>query len=177
MFLQGASESGQPVDHHVSVSLNGVLVGEAQFAGKQPYRMSLGAPLSLLRDGANELSLTNVDDTGVSSLVFLDRFTVSYPQNPSLTSGVFQGAWGESGTATISGTVVALLDVATGSATEGTGRARWLNGYQASGGSLRFRVEAGHRYLAVAPSGLLTPRVATPAPSSLRQPRPRPTTC
>ena len=87
VFLQGASESGNPVDHHVSVSLNGTPVGEAQFAGKTPYRMSLSVPQSALRDGANELSLTNVADTGVSSFVFLDRFTVSYPQAASLASG------------------------------------------------------------------------------------------
>ena len=80
VFLQGASESGNPVDHHVSVSVNGVPAGEAQFAGKKPFRMSLSVPLSLLHEGANELSLTNVADTGVSSFVFLDRFTVSYPQ-------------------------------------------------------------------------------------------------
>jgi hypothetical protein len=77
VFLQGASESGRLVDHHVSVSVNGTLVGEAQFAGKKPYRMSLSLPQSLLREGANELLLTNVADTGVSSFVFLDRFTVS----------------------------------------------------------------------------------------------------
>ena len=56
VFLQGASESGQAIDHHVSVSVNGVLAGEAQFAGKQPYRMSLSLPASLLREGANELT-------------------------------------------------------------------------------------------------------------------------
>ena len=63
----------------MSVSLNGTLVGEAQFAGKPPYRMSLSLPASLLREGANELSLTNVADTGVSSLVFLDRFSARPP--------------------------------------------------------------------------------------------------
>ena len=60
---------------------------------RQPYRMSLSVPPSLLRDGANELSLTNVADTGVSSLVFLDRFTLSYPQSSSLASGSFEGTW------------------------------------------------------------------------------------
>ena len=41
VFLQGASESGNTIDHHVSVSVNGTLAGEAQFAGKTAYRMSL----------------------------------------------------------------------------------------------------------------------------------------
>jgi hypothetical protein len=166
VFLQGASESGNPVDHHVSVSLNGTLVGEAQFAGKTPYRMSLSVPQAVLRDGPNELSLTNVADTGVSSMVFLDRFTVSYPRPAELVSGVFEGTWAETGTATVSGAsgAVALLDVTT---PPGSGGASWLTGYE-SGGALRFLAQAGRRYLAVAREALLAPRVAPPAASSLR---------
>jgi hypothetical protein len=164
VFLQGASESGSAIDHHVSVSLNGSLVGEAQFAGKKPYRMSLSVPQSALREGANELSLTNVADTGVSSFVFLDRFTVSYAQTASLASGVFQGSWAETGAATISvaSGAVALVDVTSSSG------ALWLTGYESAGGALRFRAEAGHRYLAVSQPALVTPRVAVVAPSSLR---------
>jgi len=162
VFLQGASESGQPVDHHVSVSLNGTLVGEAQFAGKKPYRVSQNVPVSLLHEGANEISLTNVADTGVSSFVFLDRFSLAYPQDSSLATGVFEGTWAEGGTATLSRTngPVAFLDV--------TATPLWLYGYEPTGGSLRFRAEAGHRYLAVSQQALLSPRVAAPAASTLR---------
>ena len=162
VFLQGASESGNPVDHHVGVSVNGTLAGEAQFAGKRPYRMSLSVPASLLREGSNELSLTNVADTGVSSLVFLDRFTISYPQLSSLAGGVFDGRWSQGGAVTVSGAAgpVALLDV--------TLAPSWLRGYQTTGGLLRFRAEAGHRYLAVSQQALLSPRVAAPAASTLR---------
>ena len=162
VYLQGASESGSPVDHHLSLSLNGTLVGEAQFAGKQAYRMSLSLPASLLREGSNEISLTNVADTGMSSLVFLDRFTVTHPQTSALTNGVFEGTWGESGAASVSGVTgsAALVDVTAG--------ARWLSGYQASGGSVRFQAEAGHRYLVV--SQPLGPRVAPVVASTLRSP-------
>ena len=90
-------------------------------------------------------------DTGVSSLVFLDRFTVSYPQTSSLASGAFEGTWAESGTATVSGTAaVALLDV-----TASLAGCAWLDGdwlRDDRGGALRFRAEAGHRYLAVSPA-------------------------
>ena len=165
VLLQGASESGQAVDHHVSVSLNGTLVGEAQFAGKRPYRMSLSLPASLLHEGANELSLANVADTGVTSMVFLDRFSLAHPQPGSLTSGLFEGTWAESGTATVSGLSgsAALVDVSSA-----TGGAKWLSGYQAAGGSVRFHAEAGHRYLVASQEALLTPRVAAPAASTLR---------
>ena len=44
----------------------------------------------------------------------------------------------------------------------------WLRGYESTGGSLRFRAEAGHLYLAVSQQALLTPRVVQPAASTLR---------
>jgi hypothetical protein len=167
--LQGASESGNPVDHHVSVSLNGTLVGEARFAGRKPYRISLSVEASLLREGANELSLTNVADTGVQSLVYLDRFTLAHPQASSLAGGRFEGTWAESGMVTVSGAsgALAVLDVTPAGASAGSSP-RWLTGYSVSGDVLRLSVESGRRYLAVAPEALLSPRVEQPQPSGLR---------
>jgi len=162
VFLQGGSESGAPVDHHVSVSLNGTLVGEGQFAGKKPYRLSLSLPAGLLREGANELQLTNVADTGVTSFVFLDRFMLAHPQASSLAGGRFEGSWIESGTVSVAGLTssAVLLDV-----TEAT---QWLTGYQASGGSIRFDAAAGRRYFVASQEALLAPRVVAPDPSTLR---------
>jgi hypothetical protein len=120
----------------------------------------LSLPPSLLHEGANELSLTSVADTGVSSLVFLDRFTLSYPQASALANGVFEGVWPESGAATVSGQAAALLDA--------TATPSWLRGYESTGGSLHFWAEAGHLYLAVSQQALLTPRVVQPAASTLR---------
>ncbi len=164
VFLQGASASGNPVDHHLSVSLNGTSLGEAQFAGKEPFRISLSLPASLLREGANQLALTSVADTGVSSVVFLDRFTLAYPQLASFANGVFAGSFAQGGAASVQGASgpVALLDVTPSST------ARWLTGFTATAGALRFRAEAGHDYLAVTWAALLVPRVAAPAASSLR---------
>jgi hypothetical protein len=176
VHVQGASESGQAVDHHVSVSVNGTLVGEARFAGKKPFRVSASFAASLLREGANEVSLTNVGDTGVASLVFLDRIELLHPQQPLLQAGSFEGTWSESGTANVSGVTgaVAVLDLGTGVATAGAvagstalpAAPRWLTGHVASGGTLRFRAESGRRYLAT--SQPLSPRVALPQPSNLK---------
>jgi hypothetical protein len=80
VVLQGGSDSGTTVDHHVVVSVNGSVVGETRFAGKVPHRVVLAVPASSLREGSNEITVTNVGDTGVSSLVFLDRFAVGYAQ-------------------------------------------------------------------------------------------------
>ena len=166
VFLQGASESGGAIDHHVSVSLNGTPVGEAQFAGKKPYRMSLSVPASLLHDGANELSLTNVADTGVSSFVFLDRFTLAHPQLSSLAGGRFDGWWPESGSVSVSasGAVsepVRIVDVTAPVPV-------WLTGFANVAGTVRFRVEAGHRYRVESDSALFSPRIEQPQPSSLK---------
>ncbi len=162
VFLQGASESGNAVDHHVSVSLNGVPVGETRFAGKQPLRLGLSVPSSLLREGVNELSLASVADTGVASLVFLDRFRVAFPQLASLAGGWLELSWNEGGTATIAGTGAVLIDV--------TATPSWLQGYDATLGGLRFRAEAGRTYLVVAQQALGVPRIAVPTPSTLRSP-------
>jgi hypothetical protein len=170
--LQGASESGRAVDHHVSVWVNGVPVGEAQFAGKRPYRMSLSLPASLLREGTNELSLTNVADTGVQSLVFLDRIAVVHPRVSVLGDGRLSAVWPASGAASVAGVTVAAVVVdVTGSGDDAASSSavpRWLTGYVVAGGELRFEAQAGRRYEVVLASALFRPRVAATAPSSLR---------
>ena len=184
LYLQGASESGGPVDHHVSVSVNGVPAGEAQFAGKKPYRMRLSLPASLLREGGNELQLTNVADAGVASYVFLDRFTFAHPQLSSLAGGRFDGVWPESGSVSlqapgpVSGRFVVVdvtrpaLQGVSGSAGPGTSSSSaapvWLTGYETTAGGVRFRVEAGHRYWVGSDSALFSPRVSQVQPSGLK---------
>jgi hypothetical protein len=209
--LQGASESGRAVDHHVNVAVNGVVVGEAQFAGKKPYRVSLSFDAALLREGDNELALTNVADTGVSSYVFLDRFTIAHPQTSSLAGGRWNGRWPESGSvglqagSAVSGPVRIVDVTALGDGTNGSGRTgtgsgagdvdnglggagtgstngsggdgtggtagltAWLAGFETDlNGSVRFRVEAGHRYWVGSDSALFSPRVSQPQPSTLK---------
>jgi len=170
--LQGASESGQAVDHHVSVSVNGVLAGEARFAGKRPYRMSLSLPAAVLREGANELSLTNVADTGVTSLVFLDRLSVAHPRLSVLGDGRLSAVWPASGAASVAGVTGAafVVDVTgTGDdASSSSAAPRWLTGYAVAGGELRFEAQAGRRYEVVLGSALRSPRVSRPEPSTLR---------
>jgi hypothetical protein len=94
--------------------------------------------------------------------VFLDRVSLAHPQLSSLVGGLFDGTWGETGTATVSGVTgpTVLLDV--------TAAPRWLTGWQVSGGSLRFQAAAGRHYLAVSQEALLAPRVERPEPSTLR---------
>jgi hypothetical protein len=127
VFLQGASESGSAADHHVRVQVNGVAVGEATLAGKRPFRLEAEVPAGLLREGSNDLLVENVGDTGVASLVFLDRWEVLPPRKPKASEGVFRGQWTHSGTVEVLGLEgpATVLDV-----TEGRGEPspRWLTG-------------------------------------------------
>jgi hypothetical protein len=162
VHLQGGSDAESLVDHHVKVSVNGVVIGEENFDGAVPYRVESEVPVSLLRSDANELLVLNVGDMGVSSRVFLDRFEVLYPQVGAVRAGSFDGIFSKAGTAEVTGLVstAAIVDLTTGT---------WLTGYEA-GGSVRFRAEA-HRYLAVSEEALLSPRVFFPeATTRLKSP-------
>jgi hypothetical protein len=187
VHLQGGSESGVTTDHHVRVSVNGVFAGEATFAGKRPHLVELVVPASQLREGGNELALVNVGDTGVYSLVFLDRFEMSYPQLSVARRGVFEGVWGEGGTVEVSGVggspvIVTLRDPgppgpegsAAMAAPSSPGSTvllgvTWLTGLERTGSSVRFQAEAGRRYLVVSPEGLLAPRIGRLPFSTLKE--------
>ncbi|HSD66358.1 MAG TPA: fibronectin type III domain-containing protein, partial [Vicinamibacteria bacterium] len=177
VFLQGGSESGQAVDHHVELLVNGALVGETSFAGKRPQRVDVQVPASVLEEGVNELEVVNVGDTGVASGVFLDRFEIAYPQVSLARHGVFEGAWAETGMVEVAGlagpavilrdsglagpegsTTVGVIADSSSPAHDGAprndGGVRWLTGFEAGPGSVRFQAEAGYRYLVVSPEGL-----------------------
>jgi hypothetical protein len=168
VYLQGGSDAPETEeDHHVRVNVNGVDVGEAFFGGKWPYRLEAEVPASLLREGGNELAVVNVGDTGVYSLVFLDRFELSYPRAAAARGGVFAGVWAQSGTVEVSGlsgTPVILRDTP---GPEGSA-VKWLTGFQMGHGSVRFQAEAGYRYTVISPEGLLSPRIGRVPPSTLK---------
>ena len=50
----------------------------------------------------------------------------------------------------------------------GTSAVKWVIGFETGPGSVRFRAEAGHRYVVVSREGLLAPRIERKAPSTLR---------
>jgi len=184
VYLQGGSDAEGVVDHHLRLCLNGVVVGETRFDGEVGTRFEAEVPGSLLREGANTLTVENVGDTGVYSLVFLDRFSVEYPQAPLAQGGRFEGTFVANGAAEVgglgSGTNAVVVDVSGGSdggALEGSGRLQrrgsgveWLNGFEAAPSSVRFFARAGHRYLVASGEGLLRPRIVIPRPSSLKDP-------
>ena len=160
--LQGGSDAEVTGDHHVGVLVNGVPAGQATFDGKRPFLFDATVPASALRDGANELTLVNAGDTGVQSLVFLDRFSLEYPRRPVASAGAFEGVWQAAGAAEVAVPGPAVVVDAT------PGSIAWLSGFEQTASSVRFAAAAGHRYVVVAREGILAPRVNVPAPSSLK---------
>jgi hypothetical protein len=163
VLFQGASEAETEGEHHLSVSLNGTPLGETVFDGKLPHVFSTSVPASLLMEGENTLSVTNLGDTGAYSFVFLDRVELVYPQTPALRSGLFRGVFSEAGEAVVTGEAQVGLDLTDPEAPV------WLRGLRPQAGTVSFGAEAAHRYVLASPEGLLAPRVSAPVRSTLRR--------
>ena len=156
VHLQGASDFEAAEDHHVRVSVNGIEVGEARWDGKLATTMEALLAPGVLRVGENEMSVENVGDTGAAySMVFLDRYALTYARPVVADAGRLEGGFDESGRVTFGrGRIVVQTSPET----------TWLRG--TNEGS--FRVEAGQSYLAVSPDAVLEPKVRKPSASGLR---------
>jgi Peptidase family C25 len=163
VWLQGASDFPADPDHHVRVSINGTVLADGLFDGKEPFQIRSDVPEGVLRVGANHLSIENVGDTGAEySMVLLDRFEVRYPSVPELSGDSWEATAAETGTVELKGLGggSVLVDVDT------AGRARWLRSASTTSAGARFSVEAGRTYRAT--RSPRKPLVADVAPSRLR---------
>jgi len=163
VVLQGASDFEGVVDHHVRVKVGGTVLGEDTWDGRLPKTLDLDVPPGVLQEGVNSLEIENVGDTPAAySMVFLNRFTVSYPRRLLAAGRKLEGRFEGTGQAEVSGLspTSVLLDT--------TGVPKWLRGATASATGLRFPVEKGRSYLAT--SGFLHPDVHLVQPSRLQNP-------
>ena len=81
LWLQGGSDFPESPDHHVVVYLNGTRVAERSWDGKVPQALDVEMGPGVLREGDNLLEVENVGDTGAAySMVFVDRYAVTYPR-------------------------------------------------------------------------------------------------
>ncbi len=164
VWLQGASDFEADPDHHVRLLVNGTVVGEASWDGRTEQRLEAEVFSGLLRDGDNTLSLENVGDTGASySMVFLNRFELSYPRRLQAEGGQLSGKFEQSGTAEVLGigAMGKVLDTR-------ESLPKWLEGVVATSTGLSFRAEAGGSYLVVAPDSVKRASVRQPVTSRLR---------
>ena len=121
-------------------------------------------PASLLQEGENDLTVTNVGDTGVSSFVFLDRVHVVYPETAAVREGLFEGVFPESGVATVQGSARYALDVTSPQ------DPLWLVRLKRRSGQVRLRVGTQRSYLLTTREALRAPRISKALYSTLRQP-------
>jgi hypothetical protein len=79
LVVWGVTDWPQSPDHHLVVSLNGVVVAAQTFDGLTEQTLNIVLPAGTLQEGANTLRLTLPGDTGVDwDLINLDKFTVTY---------------------------------------------------------------------------------------------------
>jgi hypothetical protein len=136
VFLQGTSDFEEDPDHHVRAFLNGVLVAETRWDGRDAHTLRVELAPGILREGSNELELENVGDTGaLYSMVMLDRFRVRYARRLDPPAGERLFVLDESGESPI-----------------------WLR-TRPEGEGTRPAVEARRRFRIVTESRLLRPEV------------------
>ncbi len=98
VWLMGGSDLPEAPDHHVRLYVNASLVEEVSWEGKKAHKVVAELPPGILMEGENLLEIDNVGDTGAAySMVFTDRFSVSYPRLAVARAGTLGGIWGESG--------------------------------------------------------------------------------
>jgi hypothetical protein len=158
VFLQGASDFEASPDHRVRVAVNGIPVGEAVWDGKTAKKLEARLEPGVLRDGENVLSIDNTGSNSPYSMVFLDRFVLTYARRPVAEGGVLQGSAAESGAVSVEGLSRGSLVLQTSPETA------WLRGLKGS----TFQVEAGRSYLAVSPESVLKAKVRRVAVTDLR---------
>lgn len=170
VWLQGTSDFPADPDHHLRVYVNGSLVHELRWDGKLAQQVESDLAPGLLREGNNVLELESAGDTEASySMVMLDKFAVEYPRVALPADGRLEGRWSESGSAELS-------ELGLGTHVLDTSEARpiWMNdAFVDADGRLSFRVEAGHRYLAVSPEATYHPSISIPGASRLKDTRNR----
>ena len=164
VWLQGGSDFPVAPDHHLRLYVNEYLAAEESWDGKAGHEVEALVPPGVLLEGDNALRIENVGDTGAQySLVFLDRYELSYPRVLAAEAGVLEGGFRQFGDAELTGlsSGAALLDVS-------QDPPRWLSGVWGTG--LRFSAEAEHSYLAVSPEAVLRPELVRASPATLQIP-------
>ena len=79
--LQGATDPKAAPDHHAVVFLNGREIGDAAWSGAEGHTFEAEFDASLLREGANTISVSGTLDTGAPySTFYVDSFDLHYPR-------------------------------------------------------------------------------------------------
>ena len=81
-FLHGFTNAPQSPDHHTTLAINGLVVSDATWNGITPFVQSANVSASALSPGANEITVTQIDDTGaVVDTIYTDRYELEYSRS------------------------------------------------------------------------------------------------
>ena len=162
VMVWGSTESPQPYDHHLVISLNKQEVVNERWDGAGRRILEAEIPAGLLNDGKNIVSLVVPGDTGAAAEInYVDWIELDYPRLAEAEDDFLAfditadnsdsplHLWGFSGH-------VVVFDV-----TVPTETVRMAG--NTGENNLIFQGEAGHRYLAVGPQGLARPVFIAPA--------------
>jgi hypothetical protein len=159
IHFQGATSTGLADEHHAVVTLNGTIIGDAQWTGITGYDLSVPvSPATLLATG-NQLQIQALLGAGVPDSVFyLNSFDLSYPRSFAASGDVLAFTANRRAQISVggfSGADVTLLDIGNPQSP------RQISGASVTGDGGTFRIgfesPASSTYLAVGPRGLETP--------------------
>ncbi len=115
VHLIGGSDTAAAADHHVTVSWNGVVVGQTSWDGITPHVFQVELPPGEVLEGANTLGLTATLGAGVSySVVYLDSVDLTYQRRYRARHDELEFTAAAGATVTVSGFSspdVILLDI------------------------------------------------------------------
>jgi hypothetical protein len=86
--FRGRTTASPHPDHHTRIALNGTVIGDAAWDDSIEYVQEMEVPLSMLKEGANTLTVQSPGDTGAAvDTVYLNWFQISYPRSFQASGG------------------------------------------------------------------------------------------
>jgi uncharacterized repeat protein (TIGR01451 family) len=159
--LKGMVAIPSTLQHHVSVYLNGTLLGDRQWTGGTGvYRAEFDIPAGVLVAGPNQVEVNALLDGGPSdfSVVAVDSVDLTFERSTVAVDGQLRLAMGTSGPVRVDGLAsssASVLDVSN----DTTPRLieTVASGDDVSGSWVVFNAQAGKRYLVTAATSAQTP--------------------
>jgi hypothetical protein len=153
----GSTEGPSSPDHHLHLSVNGQPVADEAWDGQGRRTVEAALPAGLLSEGSNVVTLAAPGDTGVAAdIVFVDWIEVRYPRHFVATADwlSFESDGGLQRLSGFRGTTV-VYDVTQPEKPALVASVQQERG--TAGTTVTLWTEPGHRYLAVGPTGFLSP--------------------
>jgi hypothetical protein len=167
--LQGATDTGVPGEHHVTVRLNGTPLGDVTWQGIAPQDATFSFGSSVLLSGANTIELDGHLDPGVPfSISYTNSFDLTYARLAATNGSPLFLTPDSGGPITVSGFAsrnILVYDVTTAASPVVVLHPT----IDAPFGSYRvsFFAVAGHTYLALDTSGYKAPGITAWIPPAL----------